>query len=424
MTARDLRFLWTFTLAIAASAAGAAPEPPPAELTLAAALARTEAASPELRAAAAAVEEARGRLVAAGTYPYNPLLSVEGADRDGVEGGTTDRGIALSQEIELAGQQEKRTAAARAELSAAELFYARRRREVLATVERAFAASVEAGELLAIARADRELTGRLVSLEERRLAGGAGTQIAVNLARAAAGRAIRRLQEATAAWVEARARLAEAVGLDPATLPRPVGGLATTPEPVPPVEVLTRQAAVRRSDLAALRREVELAERRIVLERSLAVPNLEVEAFGAREEGDDVLGLRAGIALPVFDRNRGGIAEAEAAVERVSAELVAAELAAGREVVAAYGHYQAAAEAVAALDELVVESLDESLTLLERAVEAGELATTDVLLLRRELVEGQRERIEAAGELWLARIDLELAAGGHLAAADEEGDDP
>jgi outer membrane protein TolC len=51
-------------------------------------------------------------------------------------------------------------------------------------------------------------------------------------------------------------------------------------------------------------------------------------------------------------------------------------------------------------------------------VEAGELSATDVLLLRRDLVEGRREQIEAAGELWLARTDLELAVGVDLSAGD------
>jgi outer membrane protein TolC len=34
-----------------------------------------------------------------------------------------------------------------------------------------------------------------------------------------------------------------------------------------------------------------------------------------------------------------------------------------------------------------------------------------------ELVEGEREQIEAAGELWRARIELELAVGGPAGAA-------
>jgi cobalt-zinc-cadmium efflux system outer membrane protein len=400
-------------------------QPPAPELTLEAALAEAEATSPELRAGAAAVEEARGRLISARTYPYNPAIEVEGADRSGPIESTTDRGVALSQELEIAGQRGKRTDAARAGLAAAEARYARRRREVFAAVARAFGETVRARELLEVSRVDVELTRSLLSFEERRLEAGAGTQIEVNLARAAAGRAVRRFQEAMAARNEARARLAEATGLDPATPPEAVGRLPVAAADLQPLEELTRRALAGRSDLAALRRDREQAERRVVLERSLAVPNLELGAFASREEGDDLTGLRAGIALPLFNRNQGGIAEAEAAVGRVAAEVAAAELTAAREVAAAYAHYQAAAEALAALEGLVVETLEESLDLLRRAVEAGELSATDVLLLRRELIEGQREQIETAGELWLARNDLELAVGTDLpeAAREEDGDE-
>jgi cobalt-zinc-cadmium efflux system outer membrane protein len=389
-------------------------QPAPRELTLETALAEAEAGSPELRAAAAGVEEARGRLVGARTYPYNPAVGAEAADRSGPEGSTTDRGIGLFQEVEIAGQRGKRIAAARADLAAVEARYARRRREVLAAVELAFAATVRARELQAVARADLDLTRNLLAFEERRLAAGAGTQIEVNLARAATGRAVRSLQEATAAWQEARSRLAEAAGLDPSMPPTAVGGLPVAPANLPSLDELTRRALEHRSDLVAFRRERDRAEGQVTLERSLAVPNLGLGFFTSREEGDDILGLGAGIAIPIFNRNQGGIAEARGAVNRTGAELASAELVARREVAAAYSHYQAAAEALTALQGLVVETLEENLDLLRRAVEAGELSATDVLLLRRELVEGQREQIEAAGEVWLARTDLELAVEGDL----------
>lgn len=412
-------------LPVPLSAQPPAREPTPPELTLRAALAAAEAGNPELRAAAAAVEEARGRLVAARTYPHNPTIEAEGADRRGPDGSTTDRGVALSQEVEIAGQRGKRAAAAEAGLAAAEARYERRRREVLAAAERAFAETVRARELRAVARADVELTESLLSFEERRLEAGAGTRIEVNLARAAAGRAVRHFQEATAAWWEARSRLAEATGLDPSAPPAAAGGLPRSPVPLPSLGELTERAFESRSDLLSLRHEREQAEGRHRLERSLAVPNLELGAFASREEGDDVTGLSAGIAIPLFDRNRGGIAEAAAAVDRAAAETAGAELAAAREVAAAYGHYRAAAEALSALEGLVVETLEESLDLLRRAVDAGELSATDVLLLRRELVEGRREQIETAGELWLALTDLELAVETDLPAAarEESGDE-
>lgn len=415
------RLIWiAAALIVAAASQPLSAQPAARELTLAEALGEAAARHPELRAAAAAVEEARGRLLSARTYAHNPTLEAEGAERDGLAGSSTDRGIALSQRIEIAGQRGKRAAAAEAAVTAAEARRARRRFELLAGVERAFAVAVRARELLSVARADVELTENLLAFERRRLEAGAGTRIAVNLARAAAGRAVRRLQEATAGWREARSRLAEAAGLDPSTPPVPAGELPASGVHLPPLEDLVRRALESRSDLAALRGERERSLRRIRLERSLAIPDLEVGAFAAREEGDDLAGLRVAVAIPLFDRNQRAIAESEAASDRATAGVAAAELAVAREVTVADARYRAAAGALAALEGLVVETLDESLDLLRRAVEEGKLSATDVLLLRRELVEGQREQIEAAGELWLAETDLELAVEGELAAAAAE----
>jgi len=404
-------------LVLALSGAPAVAQPPPGEVTLEAALSRGLAESPETVRAAAVIEEARGRLVTARTYPHNPRIELEGGDRRGPGGGsTTDRSVALSQEIEIAGQRGRRIAEARADLAVAKARAARARQEVQAAVTRSFAAAIRGRELLAVAEADVDLTANLLSLEERRLEAGAGTRIEVNLARAAAGRAVRRRHEAEAAWLEARARLAEAMGAESASPPRAAGSLPAGPERLPPLDRLVDRALDGRADLAALRRERERAEHRVSLERVRRVPDLELGGFASREEGDDVLGLRVGIAVPLFDRNRGAIAEASAAVDRQGATLAAAELAVRREVAAAFGHYRAAARSTEALRGLVIDTLEDSLGLLRKAVAAGELSATDVLLLRRELVDGRREQIEAAGELWLARTELELAVGGELLA--------
>jgi len=388
---------------------------PGEEVVLETALARAMAESPVLARATAAVGEARGRLVAAGTYPDNPRVELEGADRRPPDGGsTTDRGVALSQRFEIAGQRAKRVAQARADLAAAEEREARVRREVRSAVARSFAETIRARELLAVAAADVDLTANLLSLEERRLEAGAGTRIEVNLARAAAGRAVHRLQTARAGQGAARARLAEAIGADPSVSLRAAGELPGSAKTLPALEELLRRALAERSDLAALRHERDRDQRRVALERARAIPDLELGAFASREEGDDVVGLRLGIAVPLFNRNQGAVVEAASRVARRGAALRAAELAVRREVTVAYGRYRAAARAVEALRDLVIDTLAESLELLRKAVAAGKLSTTDVLLLRRELVDGQREQIEAAGELWLARAELELAVGGDL----------
>jgi cobalt-zinc-cadmium efflux system outer membrane protein len=383
----------------------------PESLRLEDALALAFRNNPELAIHRADLTAARGEVIAARVYPYNPELEVEGADRRGPDGSVTDRGLSLAQELELAGQRSKRRAAAGDALEAARDLYRRRRAELAARVERLFARAVAARERLGVARTDAELTRRLVELESRRLEAGAGNQLDLNLARAVAGRAERALALAEAAGRNTRAELAEQIGLDPATAPEAAGTFPDAPPSPASLDELAARALEHRADLRAAKRQVEASRRRVELQRSLAKPNLLLRGFAAHEEGDDLTGVSLRVAVPLFDRNQGGIARAGATLDRTTAEVYALEQSVRREVAAAHARYRSAARALGAFDRLVVGTLEESLTLLDRAFESGEVGITDVLVQRRELVEARREHVDAAAAAWLARIELDLATG-------------
>lgn len=378
--------------------------------------------SPNIRVAEAEVGEARGRLVAARTYPYNPEIDLERGNRDSGSGSTTDRGVSLFQQIEIAGQRRKRVATTRTDVAAAERRLDRRRQEVSADVERAFALALGAQDLTQVAAADLALTRNLLDFERKRLEAGAASQLELNLARAAAGRAERRSQETKAGWVAARSLLAQVAGLDPARPPLPVGSLPAAPIEIADLDSLVATALARRADLDSLRQEEERARRQLVLERSLSVPDLRLGAFNSREEGNDITGIGVGLVIPVFNRNQGGIVQARSAVDRTGAEARTADLAVRQEVTEARTRLEAATAALGALSDLVVGTLEESLHLLQRSMEAGKVSGTDVLLLRRELVEGQREYVEAAVGAWVARVDLELATGGAVPSVSGSGE--
>jgi cobalt-zinc-cadmium efflux system outer membrane protein len=380
--------------------------------TLEEALARARRDSPVLRRAEARLQAARADLVEARTYPFNPEIGVEAAERAGPVETSTDRGVALGQEIEIGGQRGKRVRAADVALAAAESSFSRAEQELTNQVELAFASGLAEEQRVEIARAELALVEKLLTFEDRRLEAGAGTQLDLNLARAAAGRVRQTLQETLAARAGARTALAEVVGIDPVSPPTPVGaGREPLPELASLPELVDRALEVR-PDLAASRSALEAARRQVELQRRLALPNLRLGLFTHREEGDDITGGAVGLAIPLFDRNQGGVARAEAQETGAAAELAAAELAVRRSVADAHARYQAAAEAVEALDALVVGTLEESLELLGRALEAGKVSAGEVIVLRRELVEAQRQHVQAELDLAMARSDLVLAAGG------------
>lgn len=385
---------------------------PARELTLEQAVAHAFARAPEIHAAEARLAEARGRLTHAETYPHNPVVEGESASRRGGGRRDVDFTVGVGQEIEIAGQRRARIEVASAELAAESANLWRARRLLAARVHLAFIAALEARALLAVSRRDRDLAARLEDLARRRLDRGAGTQLDVNVAAADLGRAEARAQAAEADYLAERAILAEAIGLEPIRLPVPEGDLRAELEAIPPLARIVEIARTHRADLQGLR-DLETASRaRRALARAEAWPNLTVRAFGGHEEGTDtVVGAGVSIPLPLFDRNQGPIQVAAAHLARVRAEREMGEITVGREVVAAHARYQAALKTAARLRQLVLGTLEQSFQLLQRSFEAGKATWPEVVVIRRTLVDAERELTAADASARRAWVELQVASG-------------
>lgn len=401
-----------FALTLLATQSSDAEPRAPTELTLEQALNQALRESPLLEAGRATIRQAEARLLSARTYPFNPEIELATADRQGLADNSTDRAISISQEIEIGGQRGKRVAVATAELEAVRRGFDREQRQLAARIRLAFAQTLRANELIQVAEADAELTRQLLNFASRRLEAGAGTQIELNLAQSTAGQTERTLRLAQATGSVARARLAEAIGVPADQNLIPVGELPLPTDEFKSPERLLDRALESRADLDALRQETDSARRSHQLSKSLRIPNLRLGAFYEEEEGtDDITGVALVIPIPLFNRNQGSIAEAQAEVERLTAAGAVAELSIRREVMEALATYRAAKQAAVSLRDLVVGTLEENLLLLRRALDAGKIGASDVLVFRREFVEGQRQFIEALFEAQAARIALDLATG-------------
>ncbi len=367
---------------------------------------------PELRLGRARVAEARGRLRGAETLPYNPQLSVGAARREGGGAVSLDLEASLSQQLQIAGQRGRRIAAARRALEAAEARLVRRRRLVLARVHQTYASALAASRLVQIARRDRDLAARLHEVARRRFEAGSATRLDLNTARAELGRAEAALAEAEARDEVARAAFAEAMGLLPSSAWRPAGALIEQLPAPPPLSRALEQASERRADLLALRAEARAARARLRLARARGWPDVTLGVFVAREEGSDtIVGGSLSVPIPLFQRNQGGVAVARAGIERAEAAARRGEQAMRREVLAADARFRTRSQAAERLRALVMGSMEENVRLLERAVEAGSLGWAEVTMLRRSLVEAQRQWVGAELGRHLAWIELMIAAG-------------
>ncbi len=384
----------------------------PAAVTLSAAIETAMACSPAVARGEADLAAARAAMEAAETYPFNPRVAMGVGRRAGPDGATMDLEGRLFQRVEIAGQRGRRIAAARRGLEAARARLARVRRLVLAQVHLAHVRAMASAHLLEVARQDRDLAAQLHRMAEQRLSAGGASRLDLNTARAELGRAEAALAEAEANAELAAAELAEAMGLPPGRPLRAEGDLAEGLPAAPSLQDVLRGASEHRQDLQAFRAEVAAARERLRLARAEGWPDVTVGVFAAREEGTDtILGANLSIPIPLFNRNQGGVAAAEADIERSEAQRRLAERAAAREAVGAAARYRTRSAAAERLRALVMGTLEQSLKLLSRAVEAGSATLAEVTVLRRSLVEAQRRWVLAELGRHEAWIELMVASG-------------
>ena len=95
---------------------------------------------------------------------------------------------------------------------------------------------------------------------------------------------------------------------------------------------------------------------------------------------------------------------------RLRAELDAARSRIQFEVRAAFDAYSRRLAAVRILESDAIPGLDENEQLTTRSFDVGQIALTDLLLIRREILDTRTQYLDALLEAALARIDLESTA--------------
>ncbi|PIE22652.1 MAG: hypothetical protein CSA62_11235 [Planctomycetota bacterium] len=168
--------------------------------------------------------------------------------------------------------------------------------------------------------------------------------------------------------------------------------------------------------LQRLRAEYEIAERQLRLEISKQYPDLVLGSGLSSETGDKkrVLGLSLGIAVPIFDQNQVGIAEARAQRQELRSQyealvhsiLAKAELAAKQLTL----HR----EKRRILEKEVLAAARDNVSIARQSLEAGSAGSMELLDAERSLREIEAELLEARLEELEAGAELEQALGRPL----------
>lgn len=384
------------------------------EITLEEALRLAEAEHADLKIAATDVEVASGELDQAGTIAFNPELGVEVGPTIGGPEDVIEYEVSLSQTFELCGKRAKRSAAARARRNAAAFRLEGARHILAARVRRAFYLAVVAKELVATAREAETVTAELKAAADERKKEGAGTQLEINVATAAQGRALSERLGAERRYREARVELAAAIGAGADADVEPAGGIGALGEMTIAEDAFAARSLERRQDLKALREDLAAAEADLDVARSQAIPDLSLGVVYAHEADKDVVLGALTITLPVWNRNQGGRQAASAAVRRAKLVQATTRREAERSARSAYVSYALAQEAVSAFDREVIEKLHDNLVMARESLRAGKIGLLEFNIVRRDLIDTRVAYLEALRNLIEARAALEQAAAGSV----------
>lgn len=388
-------------------------------LTLEEAWRRAEERNVSLVAARAAVVAAEGQEADARAILWNnPEISAERLQRRASQGGPgTERirewSAGVSQALEIGGQAGFRRRAAAAELDAARWQLLEARIELRAEVERRFVQVLALQLRLANERESVELIERSAAVAARRVEAGEDNRLDGNVARVEAGRARSQLQALSDQLAQAQAQLGEVLQSPPREALQVAGDLDPRELREALDGLLTRSRD--RPQRAALASREAAATNRLGLERASRMPDitvgLTVAREGSREMRESVAGINVSVPLPLFRRNAGPIALARANLSRLQAERQAGERDIEASIRSLWERRENLRTRVRSLQEIVLPALTENQRLSQRALQEGEIALGQLVLVNRQALEGRRELYDAMTELRLLHVAIEQAAG-------------
>ena len=372
--------------------------------------------NPTLEAARARVAEAQAAVVTAGARP-NPSLSVA----PGVPSPYLFN-LDFAVPIETAGKRGHRIQSARSLEDAAHFDLADSAWKARSGVRIALLNYLLACRSLDLLRSEEQVRQEQLNMLDQRFAVGEIPRPEVDLARIELSKTHLAISTAEGQTSEAKAVLAASIGI-------PVAGLQefnfSWPDldSPPRAESLSpkhiqREAVLNRLDVRRSLAQYAAAEADLQLEISKQYPDVQIGPGYTYEERNNFFTLGLSTTLPIFNRNQGPIAEAEARREEVAATFLEkqAQVIAGSE--RALALYVAALKELAEADESLRKLQDSRLRMTQQAVQVG---AEDRLSLTGVQIENSvvaRARLDALGRAQGALGELEDAVQRPLEPGD------
>lgn len=319
-------------------------------------------------------------------------------------------GMTVDVPIETAGKRSKRVLQNKYNMQAAQLSLLSTVWQVRSNVQSALVQFGTAQRKLKAIEGEVEAQSALVQLLEQRVAAGAIAMTEAAPFRVARIRFLSEAAVARAASVQATNRVAEVLGVPPSA----IEGVAFGDVTQRPVAISINLSELRglalrnRSDVLELLARYEAAQAALRLEIAKQYPDVHLGSGYQWDQGENKWNLSINLEVPIFNRNRGPIAEAEARRGEAAARIFEAQARVATEIDGLAATLKSAEEesrrAAEALEELRQQT---RLTRARRAAGGG-----DSVEMQTAIVEEQAAEIaalDAEARVALAQAQLESA---------------
>lgn len=362
--------------------------------------------NPAIGEAEARIRALRGKFYQAG-LPPNPTAGYI-ASEIGDQDAAGQQGAYVGQTFITADKLCRAQAVVAAEIAAASSDLAAMRVRVQTDVRVQFYETLLAQRRVEVARELANATAEavaasqsLVDAQEIPLAGLLQTEIQQENATAALRTAENRLSQS---WRQ----LAAVVGV--AHLPQqPLEGDVTDAPAELQWEPQLARLQVASPELAAALADVRRARRALDLACAQATPNVSTQVSVQQDTGNDqtLTGVQVGMPIPLWNRNQGGIRQAQAELTQAYRRLERLELSLANRLAEVYREYADARVLSATYAEKILPRAKRTFDLVQAGYQQGEVGYLDLLTAQQTYFQTNLTYLDAVGALWQSYFTID-----------------
>ncbi len=362
--------------------------------------------NPSLGQASARVRALRGKYVQVGLAP-NPTAGYS-ASEVGQDGRAGQQGGYAGQEFITGGKLDKNRAIVAAEIDKAEQVLRATQRRVLTDVRSSYYRALVAQQRIETAKTLLEAMGeavnaskKLLDSEEIPLAGLLQTEVEQQNAQI-----VHRMaeNELSAAWQQLSAVVGD-LDLPPQKL---VGDPKALPSELDWDETLARITTLS-PEMAAAMAELSRSRRALTRARVEPIPDVNTQFTVQYDNSTDytIAGIQATIPLPIWNKNQGGIRQAQAEISVASQNIDRVALDLKNRLASTFREYSNARTQADTYANEILPRAVRTFDLVERGYSLGELGYLDLLAAQKTYMQTNLAYLDSLNALWQSWTEID-----------------